>query len=635
MIGWNHPTDEADQWDGFNDSGMEHFSGTPLRSLAREIVQNSLDSHDSELGRPVLVTIDEITIPTDEIPGIEEMRETFELCLMGAANESQKCKQFFERALKELKGKNIKALSISDYHTKGISGPATNGKPYFSFMKAKGQSKKSTETAGGSFGIGKFAPYAVSKLRTVFVSTVFREEGNEQYFQYTQGKAILMSHDRADKRYQAIGFWGVKDRCQPVIGQEDSLPLWLTRAKHDEKLQDVIGTKLIVLGFDEPEGWQESLAASIAENFFGAIKTEKLEVQIQNKYNITSYSLEEIFSNSDIKKSIEQDDDEPDRFENSHSYYECLSNHEDSFLETHQNKILGHCEMKLIVREGLPKKVCFLRNGMFITDTLSVPGLKNFSDFKDFTAVIQSRDDKGIELLRAMEPPLHNNFEPNRLTTAEEKAKGQKALIELARWIRDMLRRRAKDEISEVTRLDELKDFFADDTEDGKGNGIEEINPTGAILIKAKPIKRANPKLVSKGDDDSEKGDKEGGEGGGGDDGAGGGDGNGGKGDAGNGGGGGGGKIKPAAPIENPRALITESNKRRISFTPLSDGNYEISLAEVGADSEYPLNINKSTTGVVRNGKIIIEAKKGVRNSMEIELSEHFDGALKVLAHEI
>lgn len=24
-IGWHHPNDEADQWDGFNDSGIEHF----------------------------------------------------------------------------------------------------------------------------------------------------------------------------------------------------------------------------------------------------------------------------------------------------------------------------------------------------------------------------------------------------------------------------------------------------------------------------------------------------------------------------------------------------------------------------------------------------------------------------------
>ena len=45
MIGWTHPIDESDQWDGFNEPGIEHFSGSPIRHLAREVVQNSLDSH--------------------------------------------------------------------------------------------------------------------------------------------------------------------------------------------------------------------------------------------------------------------------------------------------------------------------------------------------------------------------------------------------------------------------------------------------------------------------------------------------------------------------------------------------------------------------------------------------------------
>jgi hypothetical protein len=29
-IGWNHPVDASDQWDGFNEPGIEHFSGSPI-----------------------------------------------------------------------------------------------------------------------------------------------------------------------------------------------------------------------------------------------------------------------------------------------------------------------------------------------------------------------------------------------------------------------------------------------------------------------------------------------------------------------------------------------------------------------------------------------------------------------------
>ena len=43
-IGWYHPVDESDQWDGFNDSGIEHFRAGPLCTLPREAIQNSLDA---------------------------------------------------------------------------------------------------------------------------------------------------------------------------------------------------------------------------------------------------------------------------------------------------------------------------------------------------------------------------------------------------------------------------------------------------------------------------------------------------------------------------------------------------------------------------------------------------------------
>ena len=43
-IGWHHPIDESDQWDGFNEPGIEHFSGSPITHLAREVNQNSVDS---------------------------------------------------------------------------------------------------------------------------------------------------------------------------------------------------------------------------------------------------------------------------------------------------------------------------------------------------------------------------------------------------------------------------------------------------------------------------------------------------------------------------------------------------------------------------------------------------------------
>lgn len=187
-IGWHHPGDGSDQWDGFNEPGIEHFAGSPIRHLAREANQNSLDAGESDMVE-VRIRLHEVDV--DSIPNLGELKENLESCYEASRKESKKAETFFENALKELNKKKVPVLEISDYHTRGMVGPSSNGTAFYAFMKAKGQSRKTTETATGSFGIGKFAPYAVSKIRTIFISTVYQDEG-ENYTQLTQGKSILM-----------------------------------------------------------------------------------------------------------------------------------------------------------------------------------------------------------------------------------------------------------------------------------------------------------------------------------------------------------------------------------------------------------------------------------------------------------
>ena len=632
-VGWLHPVDASDQWDGFNEPGIEHFSGSPIRHLAREVNQNSLDSHDEEKAAPVRVTLKKHTIKVADIPNVDELKATFKLCAKAAKSESAKSLQFFEQAVKELAKTKISVLEISDFNTKGMRGPAKNGSPYYAFMKAKGQSKKATETAAGSFGIGKFAPYAVSKLRTVFVSTVFLDQDGEAH-QLSQGKSILMSHDDAKgARHQGIGFWGMKEKCHPVEGTNVTLPGWLTRCPASGKLEKHIGTKLVILGFDDQAGWQQSLAASIAENFFGAILEGTLEVEVDGQFVLNAANIEQLYDDEQLKDQIADDKNEPEQFLNSREFYNCLKAHEDGFIEQHQNLHLGLCELKIMVQEGLPKRVAFLRNGMFISDELGLAGLKNFSEFKDFVAVFQCKDKKGIELLRAMEPPRHDDFEPERLPTREEQAKGKRALRDVAAFVREMLKRRAKDPVSEITKIDELKEFFADDSDTGEGNGTEEINPFGKIVITAKPIAvkksistRADTGNAGNAGDAGDAGDRD--DGGGGDD-----DGAGGVGTAKGGANTGG--VNQAAPLANVRAVITSAKTRRVTFTPQSDGQIELCLFEVGADSDYTVAVSGVSTGHLQNGRIRIGATKGIRQSIEVELSEDFEGALKVVAHEI
>ncbi|MCX5871131.1 MAG: hypothetical protein NTY00_10990 [Deltaproteobacteria bacterium] len=629
-IGWHHPVDESDQWDGFNEPGIAHFAGSPIRHLAREVNQNALDAGDTDTGI-VDVRIRLHTVEVSQIPGISELRENLTSCHEAAPKESKKAEIFFNVALAELAKPKIFVLEISDYHTRGMKGPSENGTSFFAFMKAKGQSRKGSDTATGSYGIGKFAPYAVSKIRTIFISTVYQEDSGA-YAQLTQGKSILMSHDRDGKRMQGVGFWGIREKCQPISGVSPDLPPWIQRVNSEADMPKSKGSKLTVLGFDAVPDWQAYLAVSVAENFFGAISDGKLRVEVDNKYTLDQTTIHAFFENADIRGLIKKLKDEPEQFDNSKNYLAAHNGGIEVITEESQQRELGLCQLKILIDDNLPKKVCALRNGMFITDSLN--RLKMFSDFKNFVAVFHCQSTKGNELLRSMEPPRHDNFEPALLPTKEDRRRGKKALEDIADWVKDMLKKHAKDPISEVTTIDELKDFFGDEGDGDGGKGTEEINPYGKVIFQAKPIRTSVKVGEKSGDVDvSGDGEGEGEEGGGGGTGGGGGDGFGGKGDG--DGGEGGGTYKSMVDINNVRAILTGAKTRKIAFTPVSSGKIVLHVKEAGADSDYDVAIVKSEQGNLDKGGVILSVQAGTRINLDIELNQEFLGALKVVAHEI
>jgi hypothetical protein len=234
-----------------------------------------------------------------------------------------------------------------------------------------------------------------------------------------------------------------------------------------------------------------------------------------------------------------------------------------------------------------------------------------------------------------MEPPRHDDFEPDRLSTQELQKRGRKALKDMASWIRDMLKRHAKDPVSDVTPLDELKDYFPDDSGDGSGREADEINPFGSIIITARPVQvkpghneSNTPDAPSVGIDTAD------GEGGGGSEGAGGGSTE--SGGRGNAQGGEGASVsKPGIALGNVRALSVDSNSRKIFFTPTESRELSIAIYEAGADSDYELPITYASTGTLNNGRVNIKATKGKRFEMRVKFDTAFNGALKVVAHEI
>ncbi|TPN02784.1 hypothetical protein FKO01_49200 [Mesorhizobium sp. B2-3-3] len=639
-IGFEFPEDLAEQWDGFNDPGIEHFTGNRLQHLGREVPQNTIDA---KIKAPARITFKQRKVAVKSIPSLSEFVSAIKQCAEASKfDDSEKAAKFFDSAKKMLEAKDISILQIRDSNTTGLVGPCENGKPFFAMLKATGQSRK-IGTSTGSYGIGKFAPFTVSELRTVFVSTVWNDDlGRPKH--YVQGKSVLMSHHDAKGRVRrGTGFWGVRRNCAPVIGLVDDLPDWLRLTDSDGNLAEP-GTMLTIIGFQPGKNWQKVLAANVAENFFGAISRGDLEVDIDDRISITRDTLPEIFSDGSILEAIKDQPGEPDRFEDTSNYLNALNEGPEVIVAKHESLHLGECQLRILIGENLPRRVAVLRNGMLITEAL--PGLKRFGDFKEFVAVLECPTDKGIHLLRAMEPPRHDAFEPDRLPP-DRRHTGRIALRELADWVRKTLGRYARDPVKEETALDELADMFGDEDEEGSAKQKDE-NPGGKIIIRARQVKPKSTGAPIGGSAptvDEEEGE---GEGNGKSDGFNEGETKGGFGArgpnetiGGDGTGSGGANtvsrtMGTGLPLADVRAVLLGPRKRRVAFTPQVTGTIVVELQDSGADTNYALSIASSDQGAVSRGRVDrLPVTAGSRCVLEIELEREFAGTLRVVANAI
>ena len=163
-IGWRFPPTSGGRVDGLNDPGIAHFTGSPLVSLARETIQNSLDA-SLTLDTPVHVSFELITVRPESI-GRDELAQAIDSSRQAAGDDSI-ATAALTAAADSIRLGTIPCLRVSDRDTTGLRGDQ-----WRAIVKMQGVSQKPTmKGAGGSHGIGKYAPFAVSTLRTVFYWT--------------------------------------------------------------------------------------------------------------------------------------------------------------------------------------------------------------------------------------------------------------------------------------------------------------------------------------------------------------------------------------------------------------------------------------------------------------------------------
>ena len=487
-IGWLFPPTGGGVAAGFNDPGLAHFGGAREQSLARETIQNSLDAA-ARLGQPV-----DVEFELQELAGDwfrkDELAAAVEACRVSAGGD-EKALSALEAMRLLLDRRSLTFLRIADRNTTGLAG--RNWRALVKESGASWHEGAAGRTAGGSWGIGKNAPFTVSPLRTVFYWTRFEEDGAPREF--FQGKSVLMSHRQDGEERQGTGFFGLTDGCEALEG--DAVPPDIRRIEGDRPS----GTSLWIAGFPKRDGWQERIARRVVASFFGAIADGDLSVSLETgadaERDITTIDRETLdgwFERLGRNGDSGDDSGEIDEVEEAQLFRDVLRTEEP--IEA-QIAGLGHCRLYIRVDDGderLPSKVGLMRRtGMLITTQQA--GLLRFPGMRRFIAICRFEGEEGNTLLRQMENPQHNQFEPDHIEDPDRRDAAVRALRRATEWIRKVIRERAAPPVSaEPTPLSELSRLLPDlePAEDSFGDGADgENEPSfgGAPVVRLKPLR--------------------------------------------------------------------------------------------------------------------------------------------------
>lgn len=481
---WRFPANNDSQETGLNDGGMEHFLGTPIKSLAREICQNSLDAV-LNVEKPVVVEFKSFKIPFSAIPGNDELKDVFVRLRNYWKNQihSKKEAEFIDNAIKETKKDDILCLRISDFNTCGLTG-SKKGRPsdWYSLTKSQGVSDK-VGTSGGSKGIGKFAPFNCSFLRTVFYSTLDKD-GNEAY----QGVSRLMTFvDKNGETTQGIGFYG-DAKNTPVFERWSIEPDYVRSTGN-------YGTDIYIIGFKNSPDWKEKIAASVMDGFLYAIFKEKLIVKVDG-ITVDKASLPNLAVS--LKDYFE---------ENADKYYAVLSNSEKiSPVFTKDIGGMGTVTLRMMIRPDLHKRAAIVRQtGMKIFDRGYISG------YIPFAAVVYIKGDKINNVLRELENPQHTKWELDR---ASDEKLARKTTKDIYDFIKESLKKMIKDDINESLDAS-VGEYLAEEEEPLNSNDKENVNDRMAgneIETHKKEISRDNSQTFGSPDvDEFDGADEDGG----------------------------------------------------------------------------------------------------------------------------
>lgn len=485
---WIFPSNGHGVDSGLNIADFETFKKDSIVSLAREIVQNSIDAKTANADF-VRVEFNTFIVNRSDIPDIDTIQNNLQSAYkLRKETGDNNAANAIKRQLDNVKKQKFKCLRISDFNTTGLTGVSTDkiGSKYYYLIKGSGLSNKGANS-GGSKGVGKNATYVNSTFETVFYST-YTEQEEKGYI----GVAKLSSAriEGTDEITAGTGFYGKTDKILAIHGLLNLDPSF----KRNE-----YGTDIYIIDFRDDTNWEKNIIPKILESFMYALLQGKLVVKVGayvlNSTNLSTYVLSGKFlGNTNKDRDII-------------AQYKLLT----SGLEPYLIDVDGLGTVKFYFldctdsknREFGNKKCAIIRYPyMKIKD-------EKFNTYPPFTGLCIIENDNLCHLLREVENPQHEDFEFGRLEknqVAYYKNFYYNSLLgQVENYIRLMLSIDGTEEIDFVG----ADEYISEDAEVPEDNGSEEgkerqINAIGHFSKKKRKVKAVQQNRLAVPDSEGE-----------------------------------------------------------------------------------------------------------------------------------
>lgn len=254
-----------------------------LHTLARETGQNSLDEPaDGE--QTVRLVYDVIELVGGDLDRFLDALQ-FDVVrphLESAAEGDQKANQVIAAGLRRLDDDDqLLLVRIADYNATGLTGPEYDSGHFMAVCRNTLDSHKASDTAAGSFGLGKATMWSSSEMGLVITNSRLSvpEDGEleNRFFARMEIPWHQVSEEGRDKPYAGpawYGDWDEERQCTRSLFGNGTL----AKDLYVEREGDASGATFLIVGAFDPSGQATSidgiateLTRALATNFWAAM----------------------------------------------------------------------------------------------------------------------------------------------------------------------------------------------------------------------------------------------------------------------------------------------------------------------------------------------------------------------------